>query len=159
MRAASVKEIKTELEIQPEQRLLELCLRLAKFKKENKELLTYLLFEESNETGYIESVKAQVDIAFLELNIKSIYIAKKNLRKILRAINRYIKYSGQKTTEVTLLMFYLSKIDESGLEIKKSQLLMNIYASQLKKIKAAIETMHEDLQYDYKRELVKLEKI
>lgn len=157
MRAASVKEIKTELENQSQTVLLTLCLRLAKFKKENKELLTYLLFEESNEAGYVESVKAQVDIAFLELNIKSLYIAKKNLRKILRSINRYIKYSGLKTTEATLLIHFCNSINASGLRIDKSTALSNIYAAQVKKIKAAIETMHEDLQYDYRKELELIE--
>jgi hypothetical protein len=153
MRAASLKEIKTDLETQPQKVLLELCLRLAKFKKENKELLTYLLFEESNESGYIESVKAEVDIAFLELNTKSIYIAKKNLRRILRSVNRYIRYSGLKTTEAALLMHFCNGVKASGLEISKSTALSNIYASQVKKIKAAIASMHEDLQYDYKKEL------
>ena len=153
MRAASLKDIKTELDLQPQHVLLGLCLRLAKFKKENKELLTYLLFEESNEAGYVESVKAEVDLAFLDLNIKSVYIAKKNLRRILRSINRYIKYSSIKTTEATLLIYFCSKINASGLQINKSTALSNIYASQVKKIKAAIATLHEDLQYDYQKEL------
>lgn len=153
MRAASLKEIKTELETQPDHVLLNLCLRLAKFKKENKELLTYLLFEESNEAGYVESVKGEIDAAFLELNIKSLYIAKKNLRRILRFINRYIKYSSEKTTEATLLMHFCNKVKDSGLAIDKSTALANLYASQIKKIKAAIATMHEDLQYDYLKEL------
>ncbi|MEO7522980.1 MAG: hypothetical protein ABIT58_02735 [Ferruginibacter sp.] len=153
MRAASLKDIKTELETQPQSALLGLCLRLAKFKKENKELLTYLLFEDGNEAGYIESITTEVDYAFGELNIKSIYIAKKNLRKILRSINRYIKYSGLKTTEASLLIHFCRKIKVSGLPIDKSTQLSNIYASQIKKIKTAIGTMHEDLQYDYLREL------
>ncbi|MEO8769851.1 MAG: hypothetical protein ABI402_07195 [Ferruginibacter sp.] len=153
MRAASLKDIKTELDLQPQQVLLGLCLRLAKFKKENKELLTYLLFEENNEAGYVESVKGEVDLAFLELNIKSVYIAKKNLRRILRSINRYIKYSSVKTTEATLLIYFCSKIKASGLQIDKSTALSNIYASQVKKIKTAIATLHEDLQYDFKKEL------
>ena len=42
MKAATVKEIKTELENLSPAALLPLTLRLAKFKKENKELLTYL---------------------------------------------------------------------------------------------------------------------
>ena len=45
MKAASISEIKTELKGLPPAQLTELCLRLARFKKENKELLTYLLFE------------------------------------------------------------------------------------------------------------------
>ncbi|MBS1741659.1 MAG: hypothetical protein JST81_01380 [Bacteroidetes bacterium] len=153
MKAASLKEIKAELEIVPAQKLVALCLQLAKFKKENKELLTYLLFEESNEQGYIESVKTEIDEAFKELNIKSIYIAKKNLRRILRSVNRYIRYSGLKTTEATLLLYFCKKIKDSRLEIEKSQQLVNLFSAQAKKIKAAISGMHEDLQYDYRREM------
>ena len=153
MRAAALKEIKTELEQQPQNVLLSLCLRLARFKKENKELLTYLLFEEGNEAGYIDSVKHEIDTAFLEVNIKNMYIAKKNLRKILRSISRYNKYSGLKATEASLLMYFCTKVNDCGLNINKSTALVNLYASQIKKIKAAIATMHEDLQYDFKREL------
>jgi hypothetical protein len=32
-----------------------------------------------------------------------------------------------------------------------------MYAAQLKKINAALNTMHEDFQYDYRRELASLE--
>ena len=49
MKTASLKEIKTELENVSPALLLELCLKVTKFKKENKELLTYLLFEEHDE--------------------------------------------------------------------------------------------------------------
>lgn len=153
MKAASVKDIKTELEHQSQSKLLSLCLKLTKFKKENKELLTYLLFEADNENAYIDSVKNEIDEAFLELNTKNLYIAKKNIRKILRITNRYIKYSGLKPTEATLLMHVCRKIKDSGLALQKSTALTNLYASQIKKIKAAIDTMHEDLQYDYQKEL------
>ncbi len=156
MRAASLKDIKTEFENLPQQKLFALCLKLTKFKKENKELVTYLLFEADNESGYIESVKNEIDLAFMDLNIKSLYIAKKNLRKIIRITNRYCKYSGLKSTEATLLMHVCSKINESGLKIAKSTALSNLYAAQIKKIGAAIETLHEDLQYDYMKELSRI---
>ena len=45
MKASSINEIKKELEQRSNTELLSFCLRLAKFKKENKELLTFLLFE------------------------------------------------------------------------------------------------------------------
>ena len=60
MKTATVKEIKTELTHRSTQELIELCLRLSRFKKENKELLTYLLFESTHEEGYIESIKNEV---------------------------------------------------------------------------------------------------
>ena len=45
MKAATVIQLKKELETLNEEHLRQLCLRLARFKIENKELLTYLLFE------------------------------------------------------------------------------------------------------------------
>ena len=43
MKAVTVKEIKTELSHRSHDEILKLCLELSKFKKENKELLTYLV--------------------------------------------------------------------------------------------------------------------
>ena len=57
MKAATIHEIKQELSTVKPVDLVELCLRLGKFKKENKELLTYLLFEAHDEHGYITRCK------------------------------------------------------------------------------------------------------
>ena len=57
MKAATINELKQELLNEKPARLTELCIRLARFKKENKELLTYLLFEAHDINGYIASVK------------------------------------------------------------------------------------------------------
>ncbi len=157
MKAASVKEIKTSLETLSPHELISIGLRLARFKKENKELLTYMLFEEQDEESYISSVKMEIDSAFEQLNIKSVYIAKKNIRKIIRITSRFIKYSGKESTEATLLIYVCKKIKSSGLDIKKSVALANIYTSLTKKIKNTIEVMHEDLQYDFNKELDSIE--
>ena len=61
MKAASLSEIKKELKSIPQEVLVEMALRVAKYKKENKELLSYLLFESHNESSYIDSVKAEVE--------------------------------------------------------------------------------------------------
>ena len=157
MKAASVKEIKTSLETLSPHELIAIGLRLARFKKENKELLTYMLFEEQDEESYISSVKMEIDSSFEQLNIKSVYIAKKNIRKIIRITSRFIKYSGKESTEATLLIYVCKKIKSSGLDIKKSVALANIYSSLTKKIKNTIEVMHEDLQYDFNKELDSIE--
>ena len=47
MKTATVTVLKKELKYKSNDELLNLCLTLSKFKKENKELLTYLLFEAS----------------------------------------------------------------------------------------------------------------
>lgn len=149
MKAASLKEIKTALEGTAPDELMKLCLRLIKFKKENKELLTYLLFEASDETGYVNSVNAALDELFEEVNTKSLYIAKKNLRKIIRLANRYIKYSDAETTEPDVLIHVCEKIKALNINLKRSTALLNLYQSLIKRINKAIAGMHEDIQYDY----------
>jgi hypothetical protein len=129
-----------------------MCLRLARFKKENKELLTYLLFEANDIEAYISGVKQEIDEGFAEINTSSIYFAKKSLRKILRVTNKYIRYTGNKQAEIELLLYFCFKLKQSGIAFHKSNALNNLYHAQLKKIKAAIATMHEDLQYDYLRQ-------
>lgn len=157
MKAATVHEIKQELLATPDKKLVELCLRLAKFKKENKELLTYLLFEGHNEEAYINEVNTQITTEFAELNATTnLYFTKKSLRKILRIANKYIRYTGSKQAELAILLHYCAKFKESGIPYQKSTALVNLYQQQIKKIKAALSTLHEDLQYDYQRMLDEL---
>lgn len=156
MKAATVKEIKDELLDLPQKELVELCLKLSKFKKENKELLTYQLFEAHDERGYINSIQAALDMLFAEVNTKSLYIAKKNLRKIVRTAARYIRYSNEPSTEADILIYVCREIKKLPIDLSKSTALQNLYASQLKKIKKAVEIMHADLQYDYLRQLKEL---
>ena len=110
MKAVTVKELKTELIDRSHSELMELCLRLSRFKKENKELLTYLLFESSNEHGYINSVKIEIDAQFEMINTKTYYFIKKSVRKILRIIKKYIRYSKNKETEIELLLYFCKKL-------------------------------------------------
>ena len=139
-----------------EEELIACCLRLAKFKKDNKELLTYLLFEEKDENSYIELIKEEIEIAFEEINTSHIYYAKKGIRKVLRSINKYIRYSGKKQTEVEILIHFCEKLKRSGIKYKTSTVLHNLYNNQIKKIEKALSTLHEDLRYDYQESLDKL---
>ena len=157
MKAASIAEIKQELQSLPPARLNELCLRLARFKKDNKELLTYLLFEAADETAYIESVKKEIDTEFQGLPKPNLYLTKKSLRKVLRSTAKQIRYAGSPQTEVELLTYFLRKLDRSGIRYKDSPVLVNLYRQQLKKVRSVISGLHEDLQYDYLRRLEALE--
>jgi hypothetical protein len=126
---------------------------LARFKKENKELLTYLLFEAFDEQAYIENIKAEMQQQFEEINTSSLYFVKKSLRKILRLLNKYIRYTGSAETEVKLLLYFCGTLKDSGIPIEKNPVIKNMYNNQLKKIAKSITTMHEDLQYEYIKEL------
>ena len=71
MKPAGVKAIKEELKIRSREELIELCLNLSKFKKENKELLTYLLFEADDENYLKKRNKEKIKTQFEEVNRKS----------------------------------------------------------------------------------------
>jgi len=157
MKAASIADIKKELKEKPVSELTELCLRLARFKKDNKELLSYLLFEEHNWPAYVASIKEEMDEAFDEINTGSLFWVKKSLRKILRLTNKHIRYMGEKEAEADLLLYFLAKIRKAKIAVHKSPQLNNLYQAQVKKINAAIASMHEDLQHDYYRKLEALE--
>lgn len=156
MKPASVNEIKQRLKDTDKKDLIEICQRLARYKKENKELLTYLLFEEDDLPNYIKNVKEEIDEGFLQINISNVYLAKKTIRKALRIANKHIRYTGSKTAETEILLHYLTSFKGLNLNWQKSTALLNLYKSQLKKIEAVIATMHEDLQYDYTREVERL---
>ncbi|MGB4843584.1 MAG: hypothetical protein WBP16_03905 [Ferruginibacter sp.] len=156
MKAASIHELKLELTNTKHDQLVDLCTRLAKFKKENKELLTYLLFEANDEESYIESVKAEILQQFSEINTSSLYFVKKSLRKILRLLNKFIRYTGSAETEVKFLLFFCFTLNTSGIVYESNTVIKNMYQQQLKKIAKAIALMHEDLQYEYLKELDRL---
>ena len=156
MKAASISDIKQELTNLQPAKLLELCLRLAKYKKDNKELLYYLLFEANDEQTYISNVKTEIEEAFAEINQSNLYFAKKSLRKILRNTAKHIRYTASKQAEVELLLHFCQTLKHSGIPLKNSTVLNNLYQFQLKKVAKVIATLHEDLQYDYLKELNQL---
>jgi hypothetical protein len=159
MKAVTVKELKAELSTRPAKELLEICLRLSKFKKENKELLTYLLFEAEQEADYIASVQREIDSQFDIINTRNFFFIKKSLRKILREIKKYVRYSQKKETEVELLLYFCRKLSHFTPSIHRNTQMVNLYNKQLELIHNAIEKLHEDLQYDYGQELQQLKRM
>ena len=153
METASISVIKKELKNLPPEELQIIVARLAKYKKENKELLSYLLFEAYNEPAFIEGVKNEIDEQFSNLNRSSFYLAKKTLRKVLKTTNKYIKFSGSKETEIELLLYFCKKLKKSGLNYKSSRVVFNMYINQIKRIRKVLSMLHEDLQFDYREEL------
>ena len=146
-----LQDIKKELQHLPARQLAELILRLARYKKENKELLAYLLFEANNNQAFIESVKAEAGFMFSQLPSQS-YAAAKSIRKILRLIGKYTKFIGSKEAEIELLINfcynYLQYTDKKT-SYKPMRLILT---RQLEKIRALIGKLHEDLQFDYTQE-------
>jgi membrane-anchored protein YejM (alkaline phosphatase superfamily) len=157
VKISSISEVKKELQELEPKLLVELCLSLAKYKKDNKEYLGYLLFESHDKTSFVNDIKAEMDVHFSEIDIRNnLYYIKKSLRKILRQIVKYCRYLDDKALMAELHIYFCNKLKNSGIPIKKSQLIVNMYEQELKKINSFVKTLHPDLQGDYNRELEEL---
>lgn len=156
MKPASIKQIKEALSGLTSEELQSIIQRLARFKAENKELLTYLLFEQQDEESYVDLINADMEVMFDELNMQTAYILKKQLRKIVRFVTRSIRYSDVKETEVSIRIAFCINMRKMKFDFRKHTLINNIYQSQLKLANKVVATLHEDLQYDYLRQLKSL---
>ncbi|MEP0367899.1 MAG: hypothetical protein ABJN36_18785 [Cyclobacteriaceae bacterium] len=153
MKPESLAAVKRELKHKSPEELEAICLRLAKYKLENKELLSFLLFYSQNPEDYVREVKEEISVQFAGVNTANLYWAKKSVRKILRLTNKHIKYIGDKAAEVDLLIYFCEELANSGISIKNSTALFNLYERQIIKIEKAISKLHEDLQYDWNQQL------
>ena len=159
MKPATINELKKELEFRSHTQLLEYCMAMARFKLESKELLSYLVFESENETASILSVKSFIDINFEEITATNFYFIKKRIRKILRQIKRFIRYSKKKETEAELLLYFCKVLITFEPSILKNKMLTNMYHRQLELALKAISKLHEDLQFDYNVMIEELEEL
>ncbi len=159
MKTATVSQLKQELKNRSKEELLDTCLALTKFKKENKEYLTYLLLESENETAYVESVNALITEAFESVNVSTIYFTKKTVRKALRLAKKHIRFSKQKYSEIAILIHFCKNLRALKTSLKSSVQLQNIYLKQFEIIEKSMGSLHEDLQFDFQEELEELQVI
>lgn len=153
MKAASIKELKAALNECSPKKLVEHCLSLAKFKVECKELLTYLLFEADNEDAYIKEIKLYITYEFEAIDTPNYYYIKKAVRKILRSVKKFIRFSKKKETRVELLLHFCVEYKTRYSKMFKYAALHNIYTREINAIEKTITSLHEDLQYDYQQEI------
>jgi len=156
MKAVPITRIKKELQHLSQEELVEIVLRVGKYKVENKEFLTYLLFEASDEDGYIDVIKEYINEQFECINQQNYYFIKKSVRKILRTIKKYVKFSKKPETEAALLIHFCRKLKKMEPSYINNTVLTNMFDRQLGLAEKTIEKMHEDLQYDYKLEIEEL---
>ncbi|MGJ8666194.1 MAG: hypothetical protein ACSHW7_07510 [Patiriisocius sp.] len=156
MKAATLAQIKKELKLRSPDEIEALCLRLGRFKKENKELLTYLLFEADDEEGYVQHIKEYIDELFDGITNTNFYYLKKSVRKILKETKKCIRYSNSKETEVALLLHFCDRLISFKPSIKRNTTLVNLYERQLELADKKIKGLHPDLQLDYENELEEL---
>lgn len=153
MQTATITEIKKALNQSTQEELVDICLHLSKFKKETKELLTYLLFEANDERAYINGIKEEVDELFSQLNTSNYYFLKKGVRKVLKRVKTYIRYSKKKETELELTLYFCECLAQLKPSIQGNNVLLNIFERELVRVEKITAKLHEDLQYDSLREI------
>ena len=155
MKPEKLSDIKKELSGRTVQELTEICLRMARYKKENKEFLNYLLYDSDEPLSYAEKVKAFLNEDFKTIQ-KQYYYSTKSLRKILRLMNRFVKYTGNKQVEIELSLWFCNNfliyVDLST----SHKPLQGLLIRQLEKISKLLPKLHEDLQFDYQGEFENL---
>jgi hypothetical protein len=155
MKPATISEIKSALSQLTQNELMALCVKMASFRKENKELFTYLLFEADDQALFIKNVKEEITQIF-SMASSNMYLGKKTYRKALKAVNNYIRFAKNKTTEVELLIYYCNCMNNTMNPIHEYDVTANMYQRQIVKIEKALKTLHEDLQYDYGQQIDEL---
>lgn len=156
--SASIADIRKHLHNQDHATLIKICLRLAKYKKENKELIHFILFESGDTSAFIQQVKDETDTFFREMNASNVYFIKKTLRKIVRYIARSNRFLEEKQDQAQVLIHFCNCIITYQIPIHKSKQLRNIYESHRKKLTEIINKLHPDLQYDFYNLLISPEK-
>lgn len=153
MKAASIAELKKGLVRLDHGELLDACLRLARFKKDNKELLTYLLFLAEDEQAFANSICKEIDEQFsLTPNAH-----KKTLRKVIRWINKCMRFTKVKDTEIQVRLHFCRSLRSSKTPIRTSKVVVNMYNGQLKKVRTIIAKLHEDIRSEVENEIRRLE--
>ena len=156
MNTPKLVDIKKALKHCSREELIELNIRLAKHKVENKELLHYVLFDAQNETQFVEQIKNFINDEFAEINTKNYYWMRKSIRKVLKDIKKYIRFSKNKDTEIELLLHFLAQMLQLQPDVMKDKRLRNLYERNLLMVDKKISGVHEDLQYDYQLQREKL---
>ncbi len=114
-------------------------------------MLAYLLLDAADPMHYADTQKQEMDILFEEVS-DHYYYATKNLRKIAKIVARYKKFTRHAQGETELLLHFLKGYAQHAPDYPH-QPLQNMAYRAMHQLQKLIPKLHEDLQYDYRREL------
>lgn len=153
MRSSSIHQLQKELKALPSEEVLEICIRLAKYKKENKEFLNFILFGAQDKENYFAKVKEDLEDHFSQINRSTGWTTKKGLQKMVRLITKHVKQSGSPQTEIELRIWFCKRIRQTRINLDLSQVTTNLFYREIERIKVVYSKMHEDLRTDYQKDL------
>jgi len=145
----SIAVLKKELSYRSEQEIIDFCVTLIKFNRENKELLNYLLIDEVEKEVFLNEIKITISANFLDINFRSYHILRKSVRKILKLTKKYIKLINEPIKELTLLIHFNQELITCLPKLKNYPSIENYFISNIKKMESIVAKLHPDLHYDY----------
>lgn len=151
MATTSLNQLKKELATRTHTELVQVCLSLTKLKAENKEMLSYLLFDSDDPLSYAQIIKEEMDVFLWQVSDHT-YALTKGLRKALGMITKYSRFTKSKQGEIELLLHFLTRYLEKTESSVRYPALLGLAYRALRKIYSLIGKLHEDLQFDYTQE-------
>jgi hypothetical protein len=151
----TLASLKKELNGLERTELITICARLARYKKENKELLSYLLLDADDPMLFAEKIKPLLDEPF-DAPYHSSWAFAKRLRKALRQIAKYQRFTGSARGEAELLMYFLHKFKGDWRRGITQSGIQKIIQRCFDKIELLIDKMDEDYRSDFEDPLTEL---
>lgn len=157
MEKISINIIKKELQELSQKQLVDICIQLAKARKENKEQLDFLLLKSHHISQYELELKAEIDAQFEMFTHYKYYQLIKPLKAYVKSVLKQISYSKNPSFELEIIIYLCKQFfrfsDDESIWFYKINI---IYDSLARKIEPRFKKLHEDEQFDYR---VKLEEI
>jgi len=153
MELISSAEIKKGLKTLPKMVLEKMIMRLARLKKENKELLHFELRLNGDADQYKEEVWEEIK-SYLDTEFSGIRLQMKALKRANRLISKYGRLSQVREGEAELIIRVIKLvISDRRTEIKRN-IIQRFLHTQLKKAYSLSRKFHPDLKYDLEAEIM-----
>jgi hypothetical protein len=150
-----LSDLKKELLELNKPELIQLCLRVAKLKRENKELLAYLIFDADDPLFYAQKLKPEIKEVF-EQPFQHAYYLTKSIRKVMRLITKYYRFTSNKQGETDLLIYLVEEFHQSWRYEYRYQALGKVIFRCLEKAQTNLKKIDEDFRADFEQPLAEL---
>jgi hypothetical protein len=152
-----LSDLKKELLELSKPELIQLCLRVAKLKRENKELLAYLIFDSEDPIFYAQKLKPEIKEVF-EQPFQHAYYLTKSIRKAMRLITKYYRFTSNKQGETELLIYLVEEFYLSWRNEYRYQALGKVIYRCLEKAQSNLKKIDEDFRADFENPIIELAK-
>ncbi|MEZ5174419.1 MAG: hypothetical protein R2850_13175 [Bacteroidia bacterium] len=143
-----LNDLKKDVQGLPHPELVRLLMRMSRLKTENKELLHFMLYYEHDPMSYANALKEEVLAPFDDAFVHSRILSKK-IRKSLKIIARFTRFSSNREGESDLLLSLVENYLETYRYEYRQLVLARMMVRCMKKVYDNFERIHEDFRADY----------